>query len=29
MYEAKVKGGKHSGICTVTAQGDVRAIMND
>jgi hypothetical protein len=29
MYEVKVKGGKHSGICTVTAQGDVRGIMND
>ena len=29
MYEVKVKGGKHSGTCTVTAQGDVRGIMND
>lgn len=29
MYEVKVKGGKHSGTCTVTGEGDVKGIMND
>lgn len=29
MYEVKVKGGKHSGTCTVTADGDVKGIMNN
>lgn len=29
MYEVKVVGGKHRGICTVTEDGDVKGIMNE
>lgn len=29
MFEVRLIGGKHRGTCTVSAQGEVRGIMND